>query len=119
MKFVLRGTAVTGIATLLVTGLLVVAGGSARAASPPWDPDPSSVGGLKFYNSSGTVITHGNLTDAPFAAYVQGTSQVRAGDDKATLSGYLPVKDTPIGAWSGDIMTPATTYPNASAPAPV
>jgi hypothetical protein len=87
--------------------------------APPWEPDPDSVGGLVFYNAAGKVITGGSINDSPIAAYVQGTKTIRAGDKKATLFGYLPVKGQATGQWSGEALGASTTYPNTKAPAPL
>ncbi len=89
------------------------------SSAPPWEPDASSVGGLTFYDAAGQVITGGNTTDSPLAAYVEGTGIVRAGDTKATLFGYLPVSGQTPGQWSGEALGASTTYPNTAAPAPL
>jgi hypothetical protein len=125
----LRATAAAAIGAMLVGSTVLaigvaVAPASSSAASkattpPPWEPDPNSVGGLIFYNSSGTVITGGSINASPVAAYVLGTSTIRAGDTKATLFGYLPVKGEPTGDWSGEALGESTTYPNTAAPAPL
>jgi hypothetical protein len=109
-------------ASTVLTALAPSAG--AAGGAPPWEPDANSVGGLLFYNAAGQQVTGGNLTDSPVAAYVEGTGRVRAGDTKATLYGYVPVAVTPPtlptpGSWSGEALGSSTTYPNASAPAPI
>jgi len=103
----------------VLTGLLGIGGPSASAATPPWEPDPGSVGGLTFFNAAGQQITGGNLTDSPIAAYVEGTATARSGDTVATLYGYLPKNGEAPAAWSGDQLGGSTTFPNASAPAPL
>ena len=72
-----------------------------------------------FYNAAGTQITGGNVTDAPIAAYVEGTSTVRSGDTVATLYGYLPISGEPTSEWSGLQLGGSTSFPNAGAPAPL
>jgi hypothetical protein len=127
MNRTLRLLAASAAAATLVTGGATLAAGASTALSatahpfgsqavPPWEPDPSSVGTLVFYNSSGDVITGGNLSDQPVAAYVLGTGTVRAGDTKATLYGFLPVEGQTPGQWSGEALAGATAYPNGSAP---
>lgn len=119
---------VTGLTAIL--GSQSVAGAAARvgatpvaaqvAATPPWEPDKTDeVGGLVFYNAEGQVITGGSLTDSPVAAYVEGTNTIVAGDTKATLFGYLPVKGQSPGQWSGEALGSSTTYPNPSYPSPL
>ena len=87
--------------------------------TPPWEPDPNSVGGLTFYNSSGDVITGGSINDSPIAAYVQGGAVVNPLDTRATLYGYLPVNGQSPGQFSGEALGASTLYPNSSAPAPL
>jgi len=111
----------------LVSGAIVAVGvtstvapsPASAATAPPWEPDPSSVGALTFYNAAGDVITGGNITDAPIAAYVEGSATIRSGDTKAALYGYLPVNGETPGQWSGEVLSGSTAYPNASAPAPL
>ena len=120
MKKFIRSIALVATATVAAGSLVAGLGGVAHAGTaPPWEPDASSVGGLAFFNTAGQQITGGNLTDSPIAAYVEGASTVRAGDQKATLYGYLPVAGTAPGTWSGEALGSSTTYPNTSAPAPL
>jgi hypothetical protein len=129
LRRTLNATATAAVAAMLVgstalaIGMLVAPASSAAASNtttpPPWEPDPNSVGALIFYNSSGTVITGGSVNASPVAAYVLGTSTIRAGDTKATLFGYLPVKGQVPGEWSGEALGASTTYPNAKAPTPL
>jgi Bacterial Ig-like domain (group 3) len=106
-------------ATLVAASALLALGASSASAAsskPPWEPDASSVGHLVFFNSSGHVITGGSINTHPFAAYVQGTARVRAGDTKATLFGYLPKVGTATGSFSGEALTASTAYPSKKAP---
>jgi len=130
MKNVFTRASARSTATLLL-GALVLGGAvltmgvttapSVASAStvPPWEPDANSVGGLTFYNAAGDVITGGNTTDSPLAAYVEGTGTIRAGDTKASLYGYLPVHGATPPEWSGEVLSGSTAYPNASAPSPI
>jgi len=105
------------VATAACGALAVGLATSAYAAgAPPWEPDPTSVGGLTFYNAAGDQITGGSINDSPLAAYVQGAATVRTGDTRATLFGYLPVQGESPGQWSGEALSLSTTYPNSSAP---
>jgi hypothetical protein len=108
-------TAAVGLTMAVVASGSVLAGGASAAGTPPWEPDGDSVGGLTFYNASGTAITTGSTSD-PIAAFVQGAATVHAGDTKATLFGYLPATGVDPGAWSGEALGASTSYPNASAP---
>jgi Bacterial Ig-like domain (group 3) len=120
MTLTLRRIA-TGVAAVTIAGAsLLSAGGAAHGTTPPpWEPDPSSVGGLTFYDSTGAVITGGSVNDSPLAAYVEGSNTVRTGDDVASLFGYLPVKGVAIGNWQGEQLSGSTKYPNQDAPAPL
>jgi hypothetical protein len=115
VMLIVSGPLAVGVTAASATGKAI----TASTSPPPWEPDANSVGGLTFYNSAGTAITGGNLTDSPIAAYVLGGSTVRSGDTKATLYGYLPIKGQAPDAWSGEQLGSSTTYPNTSAPAPL
>jgi hypothetical protein len=113
-----------GVATLATTGAVLLVGATAaNAATPPFQPpnataDPNEVGTLALFNASGAQITHGSLTDAPLAAYYVA-STADAGHTKATQYFYTPKNGTAQGAWPGEQASLSTTYPNASAPAPI
>ncbi len=88
------------------------------ATPPPYQPigNPPAIGTLKFFNAAGTQITSGNITDAPFATYVQSSVAGRPGDTKATLFAYLPKAGIDWDGWTGDQLSASTNYPNATAP---
>jgi len=119
MRLRLRWAA-AGLSALLVatTGLAVV-GSSALAATPPYEPDPTSSGSITFYDATGAVVTSGSTTAHPFVSYAASSKAGRAGDTKATLFAYTPKLGLPTGAFPGESMTASTNYPNAAAPAPV
>jgi hypothetical protein len=119
MKKTFRSAAALLGAAAVAAGSLFAASSASAAATPPWEPDPTSAGALTFYDATGAVITGGLITDAPFAAYVQGSATLRSDDTKATLFGYLPKNGVAIGAWSGEAVSTSTDYPNSSAPAPL
>jgi hypothetical protein len=126
-RFASRATTAVVVTVILVGGSTLASGllaafdatPASAVTVPPWEPDPGSVGGLVFYNAAGTQITGGNVTDAPIAAYVEGTSTVRSGDTVATLYGYLPISGEPTSEWSGLQLGGSTSFPNAGAPAPL
>jgi hypothetical protein len=111
------------LAVVAVTaGAAVLVAGVAAADTPPWqlsgniNNDPNAVGTLAFYDATGTQIFSGSTSAQPFAAYVAGSTTLRAGDTKAALFAYLPNSGTPAGAWTGSLLTAAAGYPNAAAP---
>jgi hypothetical protein len=118
MKKLVRSvaTAAVTLASALTLSAGLASTAYAGGSTPPWEPDASSVGSLTFYNAQGAQITGGNITDAPLAAYVVGSSSLRSGDTKATLFGYLPVSGQLPGQWSGEAISASTNYPNGSAP---
>jgi hypothetical protein len=107
---------------------IVVAGASAAfAATPPWQPggggsgksapDPNNVGTLAFFNSSGTQVLSGSTLTPDLASYIQATGLTPlSGNTKATLYAYTPNSGANPGAWSGQALSGATTFPNSSAP---
>lgn len=121
MNRTFRSLTGVGLIALVVGFLTLGFAGVASAATPPWQTSPPAqeLGGLLFYNSAGLQIDGGSTTTAPFAAYVVGTTVLNAGDSQATLFAYTPVDGTPVGEWSGEALGGTTSYPNASAPAPL
>ncbi len=122
MKLKLRAAG-AGITTLAVAGALLIGGAAlASAAPPPYEPDAiNQLGQLLFYDAAGNLVTSGTIQDDPFAKYVVATTDKPATDTatKAQLYGYLPVNGQPPGAWSGEQLSTATTFPAASAPASI
>jgi hypothetical protein len=126
-----RRLATVSLATLAVAGAGVFAAVSASASTPPpWQngqggtghqtPDPNNVGTLTFYDSGGHVITTGSTLSPDLGAYIEATGLTPlAGNNKATLYAYTPSAGSNPGAWSGQALSGATAYPNASAPAPL
>ena len=114
-------------AATVVSGTLVAGlAGTAHATTvPPWEVAqppattpavaPDELGGLTFYNSSGQVITGGNISDNPIAAYVQGNTTLQSGATLADLNGFTPVINVNPGAWN-EIQFSGSSTPNASAP---
>jgi hypothetical protein len=92
----------TVAATALASGTLVtgLAGTAHAATTPPWEVAqapathpavyPNEVGGLTFYNSSGQVITGGNISDNPIAAYIQGNTALQPAPTLVDLNGFDP-----------------------------
>ena len=117
----LRALAATALgATLVVSTVLVstlLATSASATSAPPWEPvgNPPQVGGLTFYNSSGQVITGGNISDDPIAAYVQGNATLQGAATLADLNGFTPVIDVNPGAWN-EVQFSGSATPNASAP---
>jgi hypothetical protein len=128
MTLTFRRSAAGLAAAVLAGGVLLTAGAAAHASTvPPWEPggvvaagqpDPDEAGGLLFFDGSGNPVTGGNVDD-PIAAYAEGTATLAAGDNSASLYGYLPKNGVAPGAWSGEQLAGPSTYPNGSAPAPV
>ncbi|MFZ0251252.1 MAG: Ig-like domain repeat protein, partial [Acidimicrobiales bacterium] len=107
----LRAVAATALGTALVISTVLVSGlfatGASASTTPPWEPigNPPQAGGLTFYNSSGQVITSGNITDDPIAAYIQGNTALQPAPTLVDLNGYDPTTSgapvTAPGNWSG------------------
>jgi hypothetical protein len=113
---VARRTAVVLLAALLGLGFLVVGASPASAATPPWEPDPSSVGTIAFYNSAGTVVKSGSSTASPFATYAVGSAAPQADGTQAELEGCLPVAGQVTGNWSCDYLSSLSHYPVTTGP---
>jgi hypothetical protein len=112
-----RSVALVTAAIVGLGGLVGLAGTASASGSPPWEPvGGNDVGSLAFFNSAGQQITGGNLTDGPLAAFVQGTTTLRANDTKATLFAATPVNGVAPGQWSTEQISGSTAFPNPSAP---
>jgi len=125
MRKRLRALAVGAVAAATVAGVGVMAGGGAAFAAggggptPPWISAETVApeGFITFYNAQGQVVTGGNLTDPTMAAYaVASAPDTRTGDTKAALFAYTPVAGENPQLWSGQEISLAESYPNASAP---
>jgi hypothetical protein len=112
----------TLLATTLAAGAGWIAAAPALAAAPPWQSpatDPHNVGTLAFYDASGNQITTGSdLTSLGKYAKATGLTPL-PGNAKAIIFAYTPNAGLPPGAWSGNALTGATSFPNATAPAPL
>ena len=86
------------VASSVLVGAVLTTSASA-STPPPWEigsppaVSPNEVGGLTFYNSSGQVITGGNLSDNPIAAYIQGNTALQGSPTLADLDGYTPTEN--------------------------
>ena len=117
-----------GVTLFAVTA---VAGGSAFAAFSG-DPDslawysadettvtvnPDKVATpLKFYDAAGAEITTGTVAAKPFVPYASVAGELRPADTAASLFAYTANPGLVQGAWSGEQLTAANTYPVAAAP---
>jgi hypothetical protein len=116
MRRLFRSAATVALAAVASGSLVAGLTGTAEAATvPPWEVAqppattpavaPNEVGGLTFYNSSGAVITGGNISDNPIAAYIQGNTALQTAPTLADLDGYTPTQNgvpvTSPGNWNG------------------
>ncbi len=116
-----------GAAVAAAVGFSMVAAGSAAIASggggptPPWESSisPAPNGSITFYNAEGQVVTGGSINAGGLGAYAVASTAAEDGYTKATLFMYTPVSGENPGLWSGEQISSSTTFPNASAPAPV
>jgi hypothetical protein len=128
MKTKLKSALVGSAMFAAVGGIVLTGGGTASAygTATPWSPatlgssspntDPNAVGGLEFFNSSGTQITGGSLTASPFAAYVVGTTTLRAGDNNSTVYAYSPTPTKSQATFPGEQLSGTTSYPVTTTP---
>jgi Bacterial Ig-like domain (group 3) len=108
MRRLFRSAAMVATATVASGTLIAGLAGTAHAATtPPWEPiaNPPEAGGLTFYNSSGQVITGGNISDNPIATYIQGNTVLQASPSLVDFDGYTPTQNgVPVsspGNWNG------------------
>ena len=110
-----------GVASaLLGVCLPILAAPASASTDPPWEPDPSALGTLTFYNSSGQVVTGGSDL-AHLFDYVEASTVDSASGTKATLvfANPIPPASTPTGNFPTGQGSASTAFPNAGAPAPL
>ncbi|GMA86695.1 hypothetical protein GCM10025868_19450 [Angustibacter aerolatus] len=113
-----------GASTLAIAAGLLTAGAMSASAdvSTPAYNDADAYGTLTLYDASGAVKTSGSINDAPFAAYLVGSS-AQQGDNpnkRAALFGCAvdPAVPTPA-LWNCTGLSGSKVYPNVSAPEPI
>src|SRR3979409_1465932 len=77
------------IAILIVLGSMSVYQ-AAQAVAPTFEPDPNARGCLTFYDPNGNLVTNGNISATPIAAYGVGDTPGTPGHNIATLFGARP-----------------------------
>ena len=99
-------------------GMLLLGAGAAHAAAPPYEPDPTSVGTITFYDANGNVITSGpsDDNDTPFAAYAVGSAYPHAGDKQAALLFANPDPNSTPPNWYKKQVGVYTQLPLTSGP---
>jgi hypothetical protein len=117
LRWVLSGLAVLSLAAAALT----VATNAAVSADPTpgWEPNNSALGGLVLVDKTGAAVSKGDLSMKPVAFYAVALGPGRTGDKLAQLRLATPQVGVDPLLWSGDSITGATEYPNASAPASV
>ena len=106
-------TAIVGLASAALVTLPASA-----TSNPPWEPDPNALGTLTFYNSAGQVVTGGSNLNHLFD-YALASSADSSGGIKAVLYFAAPTPNEATGLWFSSQASPATAFPNASAPSPL
>ena len=115
MGFRTRWAACLALCVLVVAGLGVANVAQASSPAAAYEPDANSNGTLTFYDANGTVVTSGGANDAPFATYIQASASGHSSaDTRATLFGFLPKLGQATGAFIGEQLSLATTYPIAA-----
>jgi hypothetical protein len=109
-----------GLGTALMAASLpmLAAPASATATVPPWEPDPSSLGGLIFYNAAGTAVTGGSDLSHLFD-YAAGSTADTTDGIKATLEFADPTPNEVTGLWAVGSASTSTFTPPTSAPPPL
>ena len=110
--------AVAAIATAMLPMLVLPA---SAATVPPWEPDPTALGTLTFFNASGQVVTGGSdLTD--LFEFAEASTADQFLGTKAELGFAQPVPNgTPpiTGTFPASPLSATSVFPNASAPPPL
>jgi hypothetical protein len=81
--------------------------------------DNNAKGGIVFYDGSGNRVTSGSISSAPMSTYAVGLSNLRTGDGKATLAGFLATPGVNPGLWNNETLgASATSYNTTYYPTP-
>lgn len=100
---------------LLAAAPAFATGGSAPAA---WEPDPSSLGSITFFNSAGQPVTSGTSLASAFA-YAEASNNTGTTGVKAAVSWAFPNHALPPTSWFVQAAGTATNYPASADPAPL
>ena len=117
MKLTKRALVGAGSLAAVTAGMLAFGTGAAYAATtPPWEPDPSSVGTITFYDTNGNVITSGSTSTGPFAAYAVGSAAPRSTDAQAQILFANPDPSSTPPNWYKESAGLYTAYPLTTGP---
>jgi hypothetical protein len=103
---------------LMAASLPMLAAPASATTNPPWEPDPSSLGGLIFYNASGAVVTGGSDLSHMFD-YAAGSTTDPTDGIKATLEFANPTPNEVTGLWPVGSASASSFTPPTSAPPPL
>ena len=121
---VLRRSASIAAALALVAGPVLLSSPAAYAATTP-DPaitgDPNASNGtVAFFDTAGTRVYSGTNLSHLFDYALASTNATRSGSNKATLFfGFPDHTKADSTTWFESQQSASTTYPNATAPAPL
>jgi hypothetical protein len=115
MKFT-RRTATRALTLVAAGGVVLGMSATALAAAPPYEPDPTDqIGQLLLYNAAGNLVTSGNISDGPIAAFaVASSDDPQTANNHATLYAYTPVNGVNPQLWTGHAISGSTAFPVAS-----
>jgi hypothetical protein len=118
MKLTVKSVVVGAAALATTAGFMLAAATTASAAPPSYEPDPSAVGTISFFDATGNPITSGAVTDSPLAAYYQASGGgVAAGDNLASIAYATPQDGVPTASWTTvETWTSTQGFPNATYP---
>lgn len=119
-KRITSAFAVTAMTVGVIGGVASLARAAYDPTNPPYPVDPTNATSLTIYNAStGAVVTNGSDSTPLNSYYFVAKTDFNPGHSKATLSGFLAEAGKAPGAFAGEGLGGATTYPAALAPAPV
>lgn len=122
VRVVSTGLLAASLAVVTGLGLEAVTSPPATAATSTTVPytDPNAVGYIGLCDQAAQQVTSGSVDTTPFAWRAVSSEPAKApynGTGRtATLVAYLPVQSLPAGDWSGEALTAASDYSNATNP---
>jgi hypothetical protein len=113
-----RSVAIGAALATVALAVPLLAMSASAATMPPWEPDPSALGSITFYNAAGQAVT-GGTDDSFLADYAQASTTDPTGGTRAFLEFADPQPNLPTGLFFTAIGSVTTNFPNTAAPAPL
>lgn len=108
------------VATVAAAATLVAAPAASATTTPPFEPDPQSLGSITLYDASGNAVHGGSTLASPIAAYAvaSGTTSDTGATSFAHLGLAAPNGQPDTSLYANEQTSSDTTYPVSGAAVP-